>query len=187
MAGIHRFEPKDIFEEGAIRRCVSAEHDDMRAEDHEPSLRTKRQFKAVSLLDLFPNYILVISPVNQPVDFPVIGVVKKNTALNSFAKEYVRGLRYEKFLWTIAALPVQELPVGRDGQRVAWNKFVGPQILGELGAVQLSWRRVFIVAQHLACNDLPLAAAPHPGVCRVIARRQFLSVNGFRFIQVVTQ
>src|SRR5271167_727051 len=34
VAGIHGFEPKNISEEGAIRRRVFAVHNDMRTEDH---------------------------------------------------------------------------------------------------------------------------------------------------------
>src|ERR1700720_3874340 len=98
------------------------------------------------LSDPFPNHILVISPVNQPVHFPVISVAKKDAALNSFAKEYVRGFRNEEIPRTITALAVQELPVGRNRQRIPRSQFVGSDILSEPGGVHLPRRRVLVVA-----------------------------------------
>jgi hypothetical protein len=49
----------------------------------------------MSSLIFLPNYILVISSVDECIHFPVIGVPKQDATFKPLAKNYVGSLRYQ--------------------------------------------------------------------------------------------
>ena len=111
------------------------------------------------LLHLLPNNIFVISPVNQHIHFAVLATVEQNSPLHSRVEEDRPRLRNQFGLGPIATLKEQLLSFLRNRHHLPWGCFIRPDIVRERARIGLAGCRVFVVAEHLSGDNLPLPIA----------------------------
>src|SRR5262249_35132242 len=71
--------------------------------------------------------------------------------------------------------------------RLSSCKFVGSHKVAQLAGIDLTSRRIFVIAEHLARGDLPDVVASQPGISHMITCTETLSEDGFGFIDIITQ
>src|ERR1700691_1966548 len=138
------------------------------------------------LFGFFPAYVFVVAAVDGGVGFAVGVVVKQRAAFDAFAEKDVGGFGDQLFFGTCAALADELAIFSGDGEVGAGSEFVGADVLREARRIGDARRGVFVIAQNLAGDDLPLAVARDPCVCFVITRGEVLAEDGFLFVFVET-